>query len=49
MEYKGGFRMGWILNFFYSREENKEEGAQRSRSNSFSMLSQSNVSTRSLR
>jgi hypothetical protein len=49
MEYKGGFRMGWILNFFYSREENKEEGAQRSRSNSFSMLSQSNLSTRSLR
>ena len=49
MEYKGGFRMGWIMNFFYSREENKEEGAQRSRSNSFSMLSQSNVSTRSLR
>lgn len=49
MEYKGGFRMGWILNFFYSREENKEDGAPRSRSNSFSMLSQSNVSTRSLR
>ena len=49
MEYKGGFRMGWILNFFYSREENKEEGAPRSRSNSFSMLSQSNMSTRSLR
>jgi hypothetical protein len=49
MEYKGGFGMGWILNFFYSREEDKERGAQRSRSNSFSMLSQSNVSTRSLR
>lgn len=48
MEYKGGFGMGWILNFFYSREENKEGGPQRSRSNSFSMLSQSNVSTRSL-
>ncbi|KAK1734717.1 hypothetical protein QTG54_014590 [Skeletonema marinoi] len=49
MEYKGGFRMGWILNFFYSREDSKDDGAQRSRSNSFSMLSQSNVSTRSLR
>jgi len=49
MEYKGGFRMGWILNFFYSREDSKDGGAQRSRSNSFSMLSQSNVSTRSLR
>jgi hypothetical protein len=45
LEDKGGFGMGWILKFFYSREESKEVGPQRSRtnsvSNSFSMLSQS--------
>mmetsp|Transcript_40090 Transcript_40090/g.84174 ORF Transcript_40090/g.84174 Transcript_40090/m.84174 type:complete len:1284 (+) Transcript_40090:51-3902(+) len=45
LEDKGGFGMGWILKFFYSREEGKEEETQRSRSNSFSMLSQSGVST----
>jgi hypothetical protein len=44
MEDKGGFGMNWILQFFYSREDGKEEGPQRSRSNSFSMLSQSGVS-----
>jgi hypothetical protein len=51
MEDKGGFNMNWILQFFYSREENKEVGppSQHSRSNSFSMLSQSGVSTKSLR
>lgn len=51
LEDKGGFGMGWILKFFYSREEEREleEGGQRSRSNSFSMLSQSGVSMKSLR
>ena len=48
LEDKGGFGMGWILKFFYSREESKEVGPQRSRtnsvSNSFSMLSQSGIS-----
>ncbi|KAL3760315.1 hypothetical protein ACHAWU_006313 [Discostella pseudostelligera] len=47
LEDKGGFGMGWILKFFYSREEDKEEGTQRSRSNSLSMLSQSGVSMKS--
>jgi hypothetical protein len=47
LEDKGGFGMGWILKFFYSREEGKEEGTQRSRSNSLSMLSQSGVSMKS--
>lgn len=45
LEDKGGFGMGWILKFFYSREASKEVGPQRSRTNSFSMLSQSGVST----
>ncbi|KAL3784883.1 hypothetical protein HJC23_012486 [Cyclotella cryptica] len=49
MEDKGGFGMNWILQFFYSREESKEAGPQRSRSNSFSMLSQSGVSVKSVR
>lgn len=49
LEDKGGFGMGWILKFFYSREEGKEDDTQRSRSNSFSMLSQSGVSMKSLR
>jgi len=49
LEDKGGFRMGWILKFFYSREEGKEEESQRSRSNSFSLLSQSGISMKSLR
>jgi hypothetical protein len=44
MEDKGGFGMNWILQFFYSREDGKVEGPQRSRSNSLSMLSQSGVS-----
>jgi len=44
LEDKGGFGMGWILKFFYSREESKEVGPQRSRTNSVSMLSQSGVS-----
>ncbi|KAL3799327.1 hypothetical protein ACHAW5_001264 [Stephanodiscus triporus] len=44
LEDKGGFGMGWILKFFYSREASKEIGPQRSRTNSFSMLSQSGVS-----
>lgn len=47
LEDKGGFGVGWILKFFYSREDGKEEGPQRSRSNSFSMLSESGVSLRS--
>ncbi|KAL7542333.1 hypothetical protein ACHAXR_011686 [Thalassiosira sp. AJA248-18] len=47
LEDKGGFGMGWILKFFYSREDGKEEGTQRSRTNSFSMLSESGVSLRS--
>lgn len=50
LEDKGGFGMGWILKLFYSREEGKEEGAQRSRSNSLhsvSVLSESGVSLRS--
>jgi hypothetical protein len=49
LEDKGGFGVGWILRFFYSREEGKEEGAQRSRTNSFSMLSESGASFRFLR
>lgn len=51
LEDEGGFNMGWILKFFYSRGDEKEndEGTQRSRSESFSMLSQSGVSTKSLR
>jgi len=51
LEDKGGFGMGWILKLFYSREEGKDndEGTQRSRSNSFSVLSQSGVSMKSLR
>ena len=51
LEDKGGFNMGFILKFFYSREDGKDEedGTQRSRSNSFSMLSQSGVSMKSLR
>ena len=49
MEDKGGFGMNWILQFFYSREDGKDEGPQRSRSNSFSMLSQSGVSAKSAR
>lgn len=44
MEDKGGFGMNWILQFFYSREDGKDEGPARSRSNSLSMLSQSGVS-----
>lgn len=47
LEDKGGFGMGWILKFFYSREDGKEDGAPRSRSNSFSMLSESQLSLRS--
>ena len=47
LEDKGGFGMGWILKFFYSREADKDEGTQRSRSNSLSMLSQSGVSMKS--
>ncbi|KAL9191023.1 hypothetical protein ACHAXT_000729 [Thalassiosira profunda] len=51
LEDKGGFGVGWVLNFFYNREEGKEEGPHRSRSNSFtaSALSetQSVVSLRS--
>ncbi len=47
MEDKGGFGMGWILKFFYSREESKDDGAPRSRSNSVSMLSQSGRSAKS--
>jgi len=47
MEDKGGFGMGWILKFFYSREESKDDGAPRSRSNSVSMLSQSGRSVKS--
>lgn len=47
LEDKGGFGMGWILKFFYSREEGKDEGTQRSRSNSLSLLSQSGVSMKS--
>ena len=47
MEDKGGFGMGWILQFFYSREESKHEGPGRSRSNSFSVLSQSGRSVKS--
>jgi len=49
LEDKGGFGMGWILKLFYTREEDKEEGTQRSRSNSFSLLSQSGMSMKSLR
>ena len=49
MEDKGGFGMNWILQFFYSREDGKDECPQRSRSNSFSMLSQSGVSAKSTR
>lgn len=49
LEDKGGFGMGWILKFFHSREEDKEGGTQRSRSNSFSVLSQSGLSIKSLR
>ena len=49
LEDKGGFGMGWILKLFYTREEDKEEGNQRSRSNSFSLLSQSGMSMKSLR
>lgn len=50
LEDKGGFGVGWILRFFYTREECKEkeeDPSQRSRSNSFSMLSQSGVSLKS--
>jgi hypothetical protein len=47
MEDKGGFGMNWILQFFYSREDGKDDGPQRSRSNSLSMLSQSGVSVKS--
>jgi len=49
LEDRGGFGMGWILKFFHSREEDKEGGAQRSRSNSLSVLSQSGLSIKSLR
>ena len=49
MEDKGGFGMNWILQFFYSREDGKDDCPQRSRSNSFSMLSQSGVSAKSAR
>ena len=34
LEDKGGFGMGWILKLFYTHEEDKEEGTQRSQSNS---------------
>ena len=49
MQDRGGFGMNWILQFFYSREEAKDEGPQRSRSNSFSRTSQSGVSVKSAR
>jgi hypothetical protein len=49
LEETGGFGMNWILQFFYSREDGKDGGPQRSRSNSFSMLSQSGVSVKSAR
>jgi hypothetical protein len=49
LEETGGFGMNWILQFFYSREDGKDSGPQRSRSNSFSMLSQSGVSVKSAR
>lgn len=49
MQDRGGFGMNWILQFFYSREEAKDESPQRSRSNSYSRTSQSGVSVKSAR